>query len=72
VLRDGEQLGPVGCRVVGEVLVGIIDSDPESFRSVDPEWQPTLPDRSTQDPVPRMARAPRLALAHTDRGWAWV
>jgi hypothetical protein len=43
VLHTGEQLGPVGGRVVGEVLVGIIDSDPESFRSVDPEWQPTLP-----------------------------
>jgi hypothetical protein len=45
-LHAGEQLGPVGGRVVGEVLVGIIDSDPESFRSVDPEWQPTLPGRS--------------------------
>jgi Animal haem peroxidase len=45
VLEAGEQLGPVGGRLVGEVLVGIIDSDPESFRSVDPEWQPTLPGR---------------------------
>ena len=45
VLHAGEQLGPVGGRLVGEVLVGIIDSDPESFRSVDPEWQPTLPGR---------------------------
>ena len=45
VLHAGEQLGPVGGRVVGEVLVGIIDSDPESFRSVDPEWRPTLPGR---------------------------
>jgi hypothetical protein len=45
VLHAGEQLGPVGGRVVGEVLVGIIDSDPESFRSVDPEWQPTPPGR---------------------------
>jgi hypothetical protein len=42
VLHQGEQLGPVGGRVVGEVLVGIIDADPESFRSVDPDWQPTL------------------------------
>ena len=43
VLHRGEQLGPVGGRVVGEVLVGIIDADAESFRSVDPGWQPTLP-----------------------------
>jgi hypothetical protein len=45
VLHDGEQLGPVGGRIVGEVLVGIIDADPESFRSVDPDWRPTLPAR---------------------------
>ena len=45
VLHAGEQLGPVGGRVVGEVLVGIIDSDPGSFRSVAPAWQPSLPGR---------------------------
>jgi hypothetical protein len=44
-LHDGDQLGPVGGRIVGEVLVGIIDSDPESFRSVEPDWAPTLPGR---------------------------
>jgi hypothetical protein len=35
----------VGGRLVGEVLIGIIDADPESFLSVDPGWQPTLPGR---------------------------
>jgi hypothetical protein len=45
VLHDGDQLGPVGGRIVGEVLVGLIDADPESFRSVDPAWTPTLPAR---------------------------
>jgi hypothetical protein len=45
VLHDGERLGPVGGRIVGEVLVGIIDADPESFWSVDPSWTPTLPAR---------------------------
>ena len=45
VMHDGERLGPVGGRIVGEVLVGIIDADPESFRSVDPDWTPTLPAR---------------------------
>jgi hypothetical protein len=43
VLEDGNRLGPVGGRIVGEVLVGIIDADPESFRTVDPSWTPTLP-----------------------------
>ena len=45
VFHDGDQLGPVGGRIVGEVLVGIIDADPESFRAVDPAWTPTLPAR---------------------------
>jgi hypothetical protein len=40
---DGERLGPVGGRIVGEVLVGIVDRDPESFRAVDPGWRPDLP-----------------------------
>jgi hypothetical protein len=45
VFHDGQMLDPVGGRIVGEVLVGIVDNDPESFRSVDPDWQPTLADR---------------------------
>jgi hypothetical protein len=45
VLHAGDRLGPVGGRIVGEVLVGIIDGDPESFRSVDRGWSPTLPSR---------------------------
>jgi len=39
----GERLGPVGGRIVGEVLVGIVDADGESYRAVDPAWRPTLP-----------------------------
>jgi hypothetical protein len=46
VLGDGDRLGPVGGRIVGEVIVGLIDGDPESFRSVDPGWTPTLPART--------------------------
>jgi hypothetical protein len=45
VLHEGDRLRQVGGRIVGEVLVGIIDADPESFRSVDPNWTPTLPAR---------------------------
>ena len=44
-LEDGERLGPVGGRIVGEVLIGLIDADPESYRRVDPAWAPTLPAR---------------------------
>ena len=46
VREEGERLGPVGALIVGEVLLGIVDGDPESFRSVDPAWQPTLPSRT--------------------------
>jgi hypothetical protein len=41
-LEDGERLGPVGGTIVGEVLVGIIDADPGSFRAAEPAWRPTL------------------------------
>ncbi|MDA0171441.1 hypothetical protein OJ998_20240 [Solirubrobacter taibaiensis] len=40
VLGGGNQLGPVGGRIVGEVVVGVIDADPSSFRVVDPSWTP--------------------------------
>jgi hypothetical protein len=41
--ETGERLGPVGGRIVAEVLLGIVDRDPESYRSVDPAWRPSLP-----------------------------
>jgi hypothetical protein len=41
-LAGGDALGPTGGRIVGEVLVGIIERDPESFLSVEPDWRPTL------------------------------
>jgi hypothetical protein len=45
VREDGERLGPVGSLIVGEVLLGVIDGDPSSQRSVDPDWRPSLPSR---------------------------
>jgi Animal haem peroxidase len=45
---DGERLGAVGGRIVAEVLLGIIDNDPESYRAVEPDWTPTLPSRSNR------------------------
>jgi hypothetical protein len=43
---DGEHLGPVGGRIVAEVLIGLLHSDPGSYLSQQPGWQPTLPARS--------------------------
>ena len=45
---DGERLGPVGATIVGEVLRGIIELDPDSYLAVDPSWEPTLSTASRQ------------------------
>ena len=38
----GNALGPVGARIVGEVLVGLLDRDPTSVRHAPDDWQPTV------------------------------
>jgi hypothetical protein len=49
VLKESEvrmksaQLGPVGGRIVAEVLIGLLAGDPLSFLGVHPAWKPTLP-----------------------------
>jgi len=42
IMHDGLQLGPIGGRIVAEVLIGLLQSDRSSFLSA-PGWQPTLP-----------------------------
>jgi hypothetical protein len=39
----GEQLGPVGGRIMAEVLVGLLQRDPNSYLYLDPAWKPTSP-----------------------------
>ena len=39
----GDRLGPVGGRIVAEVLIGLLRADPTSYLSLEPDWQPTLP-----------------------------
>jgi hypothetical protein len=39
----GEHLGPTGGRIVGEVLLGLLQTDPGSFLVRDRDWRPTLP-----------------------------
>jgi hypothetical protein len=38
-----EHLGPVGGRIVAEVLRGLLEADPGSYRKAEPGWRPTLP-----------------------------
>ena len=38
----GKRLGPVGGRIVAEVLIGLLEGDRLSFVRMDPKWKPTL------------------------------
>ena len=39
----GRTLGPVGGRIVAEVLVGLLQKDPNSYLYLQPNWKPQLP-----------------------------
>jgi Animal haem peroxidase len=41
VTSDGEHLGPVGGRIVAEVIIGLMRGDGQSYLTQDPEWSPT-------------------------------
>ncbi len=49
VRAGGGHLGPVGGRIVAEVLVGLLDADPGSYRRADPGWRPALPASESGD-----------------------
>jgi len=38
----GQFLGPVGGRIVAEVMIGLLRADPASYLTQQPGWQPTL------------------------------
>ena len=40
---QGSTLGPVGGRIVAEVLVGLLQKDPNSYLYLQPTWKPQLP-----------------------------
>jgi hypothetical protein len=40
--RGGQRLGPVGGRIVAEVLLGLLEGDPNSFLNQWPKWMPCL------------------------------
>jgi hypothetical protein len=46
VMEGGLHLGPVGGRIVGEVFVGLLQTDPESYLSARPDWIPELPTKT--------------------------
>jgi hypothetical protein len=40
LLQSGLRLGPVGGRIVAEVLIGLLQSDPNGYLVTKPSWQP--------------------------------
>ena len=62
VVGGGQRLGPVGGRIVGETLVGLLSGDPFSFLNVDPSWTPArAPQIPQQDDIFAMADLARFA-----------
>jgi hypothetical protein len=41
VQAGGQHLGAVGGRIVGEVILGLLQGDSQSYLNQDPEWSPT-------------------------------
>jgi hypothetical protein len=48
-LQAGARLGPVGGRIVAEVLIGLLVGDPLSYVNVAPNWHPKAPFTTTTD-----------------------
>jgi hypothetical protein len=41
VQADGKHLGAVGGRIVGGVIIGLLEGDSQSYLNQDPEWTRT-------------------------------
>lgn len=60
VRAGGRHLGPVGSRLVTEVLIGLLDADPTSYRSSFPAWRPTLAKRNGRFTIADLLRFARV------------
>jgi hypothetical protein len=48
IMGGGQHLGPVGGRIVGEVIIGLLQSDHDSYLSASPNWIPTFGNGTAQ------------------------
>ena len=48
IMEKGIHLGPVGGRIVGEVIIGLLQLDRDSYLADSPRWRPSLSQRSGQ------------------------
>ena len=62
VTAEGHHLGPVGGRIVAEVIVGLIQGDPFSYLNQQPDWTPTYGTGDTFT-VPDLLRAAGVVAA---------
>jgi hypothetical protein len=46
---DGLSLGPVGATLVAEVLLGLLEADPNSYLQPHPPWTPELSHAASRD-----------------------
>ncbi len=49
LVEDGLHLGPIAGRIVAEVIIGLLQTDPASYLNYDPRWRPTLPSHDRGD-----------------------
>ena len=49
VLENGLRMGPVGSRIVGEVFIGLLKADRDSYLVMNKNWKPTLPSATPGD-----------------------
>jgi hypothetical protein len=72
LLADGLTLGPVAGRIVAEVLIGLLQTDPAGYLAVEPSWRPLFGSRGSfamtdfltyagVDPASRHAQQPASA-----------
>lgn len=50
--NEGKHLGPVGGRIVAEVLIGLLEGDPQSYLSQSPTWTPDTEELSLTASLP--------------------
>jgi hypothetical protein len=49
VMESGLRLGPVGAGIVGEVFIGLLKADNESYLTAERTWKPVLPSAAAGD-----------------------
>jgi hypothetical protein len=49
VIENGLRMGPVGSRIVGEVFIGLLKADQNSYLVMNKNWKPTLPSAKSGD-----------------------